>query len=284
MKKNLFLLVFLLLIAVVFTGCSKPVKQTGSLFLKFTIPQGATEYPVLPSNDRAIANDRDLSDDIKTRPIPTGTSTLHVAVYNKTTNWSTKVSVPVDPGETTATAQVTNIPVGSGYTVEVIPADPASTAIAIGRADGVVVQAGVSTSATVTVTKLGISLLSCPSTAEPLDSITVSCSIGSPVALSSTDLSSVHASFVDNISNPTIGGSFDFYYTEPLDLPASGWADLDFEGTVPDKEGTFYFLGVGMTYTQPVTNTEYSLFFPLNVPPAIVVEGDYTGSITIVIE
>jgi hypothetical protein len=51
--------------------------------------------------------------------------------------------------------------------------------------------------------------------------------------------------------------------------------------TVPDKEGTFYFLGVGMTYTQPVTNTEYSLFFPLNVPPAIVVEGDYTGSITI---
>jgi|GEM_PF-3995160 len=60
--------------------------------------------------------------------------------------------------------------------------------------------------------------------------------------------------------------------------------NLDFEGTVPDKEGTFYFLGVGMTYTQPVTNTEYSLFFSLNTPPAIVVEGDYTGSITIVIE
>lgn len=88
MRKSIFLPVMLLLIAMLFTGCSKPVKQTGTLLLTFSIPQGATEYPSLPSNERTF--DYDLSHSVRQRPIPAGTNTLNVAVYNKSTNWSHK--------------------------------------------------------------------------------------------------------------------------------------------------------------------------------------------------
>lgn len=278
MRRSLYLLVAFLLIAVLFTGCSKPVKQTGTLFLTFSIPQGASEYPTLPHADRALSHGGGQ------RPIPADSTTLNVAVYNKATNWSTKTAIPVDPGQTTATTQVTNIPVGSNYTVEVIPADASSTAIAMGRTDGIVVQSGVSTSATLTVTKFEITKLSCPATVEPLSPLAVSLSLSSPVSLDSDDLTNVRASLVDNVANPTVSGSFDLYSATTQSLPAGSWVDWDIEDEVPDVEGTYYLLGVGMIYTQPVTNSLFPLFFPLDTTPAVVVETVDTGAITIVIE
>lgn len=279
MRKNLYLLVAFLLIAVLFTGCSKPVKQTGTLFLTFSIPQGTSEYPALPPHA-----DRALSHDGGQRPIPAGSTTLNVAVYNKTTNWSTKTAIPVDTGQTTATTQVTNIPVGSNYTVEVIPTDSAPTAIAMGRTDGIVVQSGISTSATLTVTKFQALKISCPATVEPLSPLAVSLSLCSPVSLDSADLANVRASFVDNVANPTISGSFDLFSATTQSLPAGSWVDWNIEDNVPDVVGTYYLLGVGMKYTQPVTNSLYSLFFLLDTPPAVVVETVETGAITIVVE
>ena len=283
MRKSIYLLIVLLLIAVVVTGCSKPVKQTGTLLLSFSIPQGATEYPSLPSSERPL--DFDLSEGVRQRPIPTGTTTLNVAVYNESTGFFRKVPIPVDSGQTTAITQVSNIPVGNGYTVEVIPANASSIAISIGRADDIVVQEGITTSAPLTVTKFDIAELSCPSVVYPVNPMAVELSLYSPVLLNSDDIDSVHYLLVQNLADPSAGTSFELHSSAALDLPANSWVDLTIEDVVPeDVVGIHYLLGAAMNYTQPVTNTVFYLFFALETPPIVDVEVVPTGAITIVVD
>lgn len=134
------------------------------------------------------------------------------------------------------------------------------------------------------MTKFDISKISCPATVQSLDPMAVKLSLYSPVSLASANISNVHALLVQNVANPSAGSSFELHSVAALNLPANSWVDVDIEDDIPDVEGTYYLLGAAMDYTQPVTNTIYQLFFALDTPPAVDVEADNTGSITINIE
>jgi hypothetical protein len=280
-RKGLYLLAALLLIAVIFTGCSKPAKQTGTLTLTFSIPQGTSEYPHFP----LLETDRALSRDVGQRPIPSGTRYIDLAVYNETTNWSYETEISVNSGQTTASALVTNIPVGSGYTVEVIPANEYYVAIAMGRADDIVVTSGTNTSVTLTVNKFQINALSYPTTVPAYSLMDVSLSLYSPVSLYSFNIDHCCAVLTDNPTDLDNANGYGLFFDENYipNFPSNSWVDLDFQDIAPDVAGTWYLYGVGLGYIQPVTDSYYDLVFAFDTFPTIEVTPVDTGGISIII-
>lgn len=272
-KKWIFLLV-LVLISLTLAGCNSiGNKPTGRIALTFTIPDGPSEYPPYPPHKSVSRS----SDDIGQREIPAGTTAMWITIYNEATNYSFTEYVDVIPGQYSYSVSISGIPVGSGYTIEVMPIDDQYWTLTVGRASNIDMVLGETTAISMTLERIEYSDIICPSMVDDQDDpFSVSASLKAPFTLPASNIDEISAYFSND--DPSISWYTTFTASSPLTFIGDSWTNVEIDN-VDLWPGNWHLDCIVIAYIQPVTNAWNYLCCLFDPAPETVV---YDGASAII--
>lgn len=271
MKRFWVLLGLLAALLLVLGGCGTEIKESGTVSISFRVENnGTSDYPTIPPLGKTRT--------VKPRFIPAGTTQMDVAIYNESTNWKHVEHIAIIAGQSEYSVLVDSIPVGTGYTVEVIPIGGSDWSLVMDRAVGLEITASGTTPVDLELQLFSGGVSNLQGTAALNETFSADGYLCSPVSIPVGDITAISAvlTLADESYSFWITGSGYGSFDAMID------EDMTFQGVCAGTAGTYHVYALEIEYVQPVTGAVYYLGYVLPEPqPQIVITATGSASIGI---